>query len=117
MYYVDSYAKEVVREKCKFAAPERYYEYRRGTLEGKIIETYIVSHHPLVVVDFSHLTSDHPSFDPVLLETDRINFFKKHNISRPILYAYTVPPSWYDEEISKIFKFTNIKEEDFKYEI
>ena len=53
MYYVDRYAGEVVREKDIFAAPERYYEYRKGTSNDIIIETYVKSYNPLQLIDFA----------------------------------------------------------------
>lgn len=98
MYYVDKFVGEVVKETDSFAAPERYYEYRKG-IDGIITETYIVSYNPLEVLDFSYVIGD----DREVICMQRDNFFKKNGLSEnPILYAYTVPPEWYEEEIAKV---------------
>lgn len=98
MYYVDKFVGEVVKEINIFAAPERYYEYRKGQ-DGIITETYIVSYNPLEVLDFSYVIGD----DRKVICTQRDNFFKENGLSEnPILYAYTVPPEWYEEEIAKV---------------
>ena len=98
MYYVDRYLGEVVKEKDNFAAPERYYEYRKGT-EGIIKETYIVSYNPLKLIDFAYTLDE----DRKLVSIQRDNLFKEHEMSKnPVLYAYTVPPEWYDQEIAKV---------------
>lgn len=98
MYYVDIFAGEVVKEKDKFAAPERYYEYRKG-IDGIIKETYIVSYNPMKLIDFSYAVRD----DRNLVTAKRDALFKENNISiNPVLYAYTVPPEWYEQEIAKV---------------
>lgn len=98
MFYVDRYAGAIVKEKDSFAAPERYYEYRKGT-EGIIKETYIVSYSPLKLIDFAYAVDD----DRKLVSVQRDNLFEENNMSmNPTLYAYTVPPEWYEEEIAKV---------------
>lgn len=98
MYYVDRYLGVLVKEKDNFAPPERYYEYRKG-LDGIIKETYIVSYHPLKLIDFSYTTEE----DRKLVSIHRDNHFEKYDVSKnAILYAYTVPPEWYEEEVEKI---------------
>lgn len=98
MYYVDRFVGEIVKETDSFAAPERYYEYRKGT-DGIITETYIVSYSPLKLLDFSYVIDD----DRKAICTQRDNFFKENGLSEnPILYAYAVPPEWYEEEIAKV---------------
>ena len=98
MYYVDIFVGEVVKEKDKFAAPERYYEYRKG-IDGIIKETYIVSYNPMKLIDFSYAVRD----DRNLVTAKRDALFKENNISiNPVLYAYTVPPEWYEQEIAKV---------------
>lgn len=98
MYYVDRYAGEIVREKDKYAAPERYYEYRKG-LDGIFTETYIVSYNPLKLTDFSYSVGE----DRKLVSEQRNNHFKKHGVSgNPVLYAYAVPPEWYEIVVSKL---------------
>lgn len=101
MYYVDTYLREIIKEKDKesIAPPERYYEYRRGATNNVIIETYIASHNPLKLIDFSHATEE----DQYALSITRDNFLKEHGVSaNATLYAYTVPSEWYDEEIAKV---------------
>ena len=101
MYYVDTYLREIIKEKDKesIAPPERYYEYRRGVMNDVIIETYIASHNPLKLLDFAHVTG----LDANVLSVMRYNHLKEHGVSEnAILYAYTVPPEWYDEETSKV---------------
>lgn len=96
MFYVDSYTRELVKERDSFAPPERYYEYRRGVNEGIIIETYVASYNPLQLLDFAHVVGD------PMTGVARQNHFDKHGVSQnAILYAYTVPPTWYDEETAK----------------
>lgn len=98
MFYVDRYAGAIVKEKDSFAAPERYYEYRKGT-KGIIKETYIVSYSPLKLIDFAYAVDD----DRKLVSVQRDNLFEENNMSmNPTLYAYTVPPEWYEEEIAKV---------------
>ncbi len=98
MYYVDRYLGELVKEKDNFAAPERYYEYRKGS-DGIVIETYIVSYNPMELIDFSYVVGE----DRKLVTIHRDIFFKENGLSRnPILYAYTVPPEWYESEVAKI---------------
>ena len=98
MYYVDRYLYELVKEKDNFAAPERYYEYRKGT-DGIITETYMINYNPLKLIDFSY-TSDE---DKNLVSIQRDNHFKEHDVDKKsvLLYAYTVPPEWYEQEITK----------------
>lgn len=100
MYYVDRYKMELVKEKDVYAAPERYYEYRKGAMDDVIIETYIVSYNPLKLIDFAYFISD---LDIDKLIMSRNNFFEKHGINGYVsLYAYTVPAEWYDAEVSKV---------------
>lgn len=102
MFYVDIFANELVKEKDKFAAQERYYEYRKGTDDNIIIETYIVEYKPLKVCDFAHeiVTEENKN----MINIGRENFFKEHNIiHNPRLYAYTVPPELYEEVITKLY--------------
>ena len=97
MYYVDRYLGKLVKERDNFAAPERYYEYRKGE-NGVIIETYIISYNPLKLIDFSYVIES----DRDMLSICRNNFFKKHGIGGySTLYAYTVPPEWYEEMVNK----------------
>lgn len=98
MYYVDRFLGILVKEKETYAAPERYYEYRKGTISDAIIETYIVSYNPLKLVDFAYNIES----DGDMLAITRNNFFKKYNIDGyGRLYAYAVPPEWYEEEGDK----------------
>lgn len=98
MYWVDRFAGQIVKEKDKFAPPERYYEYRKGK-NGIIKETYIVSYNPMKLIDFSYAVGD----DRNLVSIQRDNLFKENNISiNPVLFAYTVPPEWYEQEIAKV---------------
>lgn len=104
MYYVDRYIREIVKERDNFAAPERYYEYRKGVSSDIIIETYIKSYSPLQLIDFvrpveSNILSDGRRE----VDVQRDNLFKENNMSiNSVLYAYTVPPEWYEKEIAKI---------------
>lgn len=101
MYYVDTYLREIIKEKDKadIAPPERYYEYRRGTMNDVIIETYIVSYDPLRLIDFAHAIG----LDQYVLSITRDNFLEEHGVNKnATLYAYTVPPEWYDEEVAKV---------------
>lgn len=104
MYYVDRYVMEVVKEKDSFAAPERYYEYRKGTSNDIIIETYIKSYNPLQLIDFTRpIISNILSDGRREVDVQRDNLFKENNMSiNSVLYAYTVPPEWYEEEIAKV---------------
>lgn len=100
MYYVDRYLGKLVKEKNYFAAPERYYEYRKGE-NNTIIETYIISYNPLKLIDFSYTIYE----DRSLVSIHRDAFFKKHDVPKDIdIYAYTVPPEWYEEEVAKLSK-------------
>lgn len=104
MFWVDRYAGEVVKEKDNFAAPERYYEYRKCTSNDIIIETYIKSYSPLQLIDFARpVNSNILSNGKREVDVQRDNLFKENNMSiNSVLYAYTVPPEWYEEEIAKI---------------
>ena len=100
MYWVDAFTKELVKEKEVNAPPERYYEYRKGTLEGVIIETYVKSEEPLELLEFSHPTSDTQTV--ILTSVQRREHLKSHGLSENArLYRYTVPPKWYDEEVAR----------------
>ena len=96
MYYVDRYLGELVKEKDNFAAPERYYEYRKGS-EGIVIETY-VSYNPFKLIDFSYVVEE----DRKLVSIHRDIYLKEHGVDNPVLYAYTVPPEWYETEVAKV---------------
>ena len=104
MYYVDRFAGEVVKERNEFAAPERYYEYRKGVSDGIIIETYIKEYNPLQLIDFVRpVTSNILSDGRREVDVQRDNFFKDNDMSlNSVLYAYTVPPEWYEQEVAKI---------------
>lgn len=104
MYWVDRFAGEVVKERDKFAAPERYYEYRKGILDDIIIETYIKEYNPLQLIDFVHsITSKTLSDGRREVNVQRNNFFKDNDMSlNSVLYAYTVPLEWYEQEIAKL---------------
>lgn len=98
MYYVDRFLNQLVTEIDTFAAPERYYEYRKG-IDGIIKETYIVSYNPLKLINFAYTVDE----DKDILARNRNAFFKEHDISGyASLYAYTVPPKWYEEEVAKV---------------
>lgn len=98
MYYVDIFAHELVKEKDINSPPERYYEYRKG-IDGVITETYIAYYNPLKLIDFSYTVDE----DRSLLHIKRKLYLDKYGISANAqLYAYTVPPEWYEEQISKI---------------
>lgn len=102
MYYVDRFLGEVVKEKNNFDPPERYYEYRRGFDDEIITETYIVSYYPLRLIDFSY-TIDRLRRDGKSISMERNILLEEHGISKnPILYAYTVPSEWYEEEVARI---------------
>lgn len=99
MYYVDRYLGELIKEEEKetYAAPERYYEYRKGT-DGIIKETYIASYNPIKFIDFTYTIEE----DRKLVSIHRDIFFEKHGVSKnAVLYAYTVPPEWYEIEVDK----------------
>ena len=104
MFWVDRFAGEVVKEKDNFAAPERYYEYRKGTSNDIIIETYVKSYNPLQLVDFARPVKSNILYDGRReVDVQRDNLFKENNMSiNSVLYAYTVPPKWYEKEIAKI---------------
>ena len=104
MYYVDRYVGEVVKEKDNFAAPERYYEYRKGASNDIIIETYVKSYSPLQLIDFARpVKSNILSDGRREVDVQRDNLFKENDMSiNSVLYAYTVPPEWYEEEIAKV---------------
>lgn len=104
MYWVDRFAMEIVEKKDEFAPPERYYEYRKGVSDDIIIETYIKAYHPLQLVDFAHsITSAILSDGRREVNVQRDNFFKDNGMSSySVLYAYTVPPKWYEQEIAKL---------------
>ena len=104
MYWVDRFEGEVVKERDNFAAPERYYEYRKGVLDDVIIETYIKEYNPLQLIDFAHsITSKTLSDGRREVNVQRDNFFKDNDMSlNSVLYAYTVPPEWYEQEIAKL---------------
>ena len=97
MYYVDRYLGEVVKEKDDFAAPERYYEYRKGQ-DDIVIETYIMSYNPLKLIDFSYTIKE----DRKLVTIHRDIYFEEHGVKNSVLYAYTVPPEWYEKEVAKV---------------
>lgn len=104
MFYVDRFVGKIVKEKDEFAAPERYYEYRKGTSNDIIIETYIKTYNPFQLIDFVR-----PVIGYILSEgrrevdVQRDNLFKENNMSmNSVLYAYTVPPEWYEQEIAKV---------------
>lgn len=104
-YYVDAYLHELVKEKDVFAPPERYYEYRKG-IDEIIIETYIASYNPLKLIDFAHGAGE----DQYLLSIQRKNFLEEHGMSRGAqLYAYTVPPSWFEDAILKFAKMEDVE--------
>lgn len=118
MYWIDRFAMEIVKEKDKSAPPERYYEYRKGVSNDIIIETYIKDYNPLQLVDFTRsITSKTLSDGRREVDVLRDSFFKENDTSlNSVLYAYTVPPKWYDQEISKL-EDDNIKtriEEDLQ---
>jgi hypothetical protein len=104
MFWVDRFAGEVVKEKDNFAAPERYYEYRKGISNDIIIETYVKSYNPLQLLDFARpVNSEILSDGRREVDVQRDNLFKENNMSiNSVLYAYTVPPEWYEQEIAKI---------------
>jgi len=91
-YYVDARTREVV---CKeqldlnMLAPELYYEYRCGVLDGVITETWYCGNDE--VLDFC-TTINNPYKDK-----ERSMHFKRHGASPLYLLAYTVPPKWYEE--------------------
>lgn len=98
MYYVDRFLGELTKERSNYAPPERYYEYRKGT-DGIVKETYMINYNPLELIDFSHASDD----DWKLVAIQRKNHFEEHGIDEKsvLLYAYTVPPEWYEKEVSK----------------
>lgn len=101
MYYVDTFAGELVKEKEVNAPPERYYEYRKGTLDGVIIETYIKPCSPLKLLDYAR-SIDTPSG---LAYVERCGILTKNGLPTDApLFRYTVPPKWYDEEVAKYEK-------------
>ena len=104
MYYVDRFTGEVVKERNEFAVPERYYEYRKGVLDDIVIETYIKEYNPLQLIDFVHsITSETLSDGRKEVDIRRDNFFKDNDMRLDSdLYAYTVPPEWYEQEITKL---------------
>lgn len=98
MYYVDRYLGEVVKEKDNFAAPERYYEYRKGT-DGIVKETYIVDYDPLKLIDFVYPVDEDLDF----VYIKRNILLKEYGVyEHPVLYAYAVPPEWYDQAVENI---------------
>ena len=104
MYYVDRFTGEVVKERNEFAAPERYYEYRKGVLDDIVIETYIKEYNPLQLIDFVHsITSETLSDGRREVDVRRDNFFKDNDMRLDSeLYAYTVPPEWYEQGIARL---------------
>lgn len=101
MYYIDAYLKKIVDKKDFYAAPERYIEYRVGVFNNMVKETYIASYNPLTFIDFAY--SAYEERDAI--SAKRSIFFKMNKLSNDlILFAYTVPPKWYVEEIEKFKK-------------
>lgn len=92
-YYVDVRSNEITTDIYNLA-PELYYSYEKGTMEGVIIEKYYCGKNECI--NFSH---SYPSDEHVNLE--RHLHFKKHNASPSYMYAYVVPPSIYEEVIKK----------------
>jgi hypothetical protein len=53
----------------------------------------------LKLIDFSYTVDE----DRKLVSIHRDNHFEEHGVSKNsvLLYAYTVPPEWYEEEVGK----------------
>ena len=104
MYFVDTFTRELTQEKEKYAPPERYYEYRKGVMDGVFIETYVVSYEPLTLINFAYTEEVRN------LYYARKKFLERYGVSlNAPLYAYTVPPKWYEEEVEAKFKESESK--------
>lgn len=100
--WVDTFKNEIVLEKEKNAPPERYYQYIKGVSDDIIIETYVVSEQPLMLLDFAHLASKNMD-DVYMTSIERKHFLREHGISSNArLYSYIVPPTWFNEELEKL---------------
>lgn len=101
MFYVDIFNQTIVKEKEQNALPERYYKYRKGMLDKRITETYIISRNPLKLVSFYYSIEDNKG----LISAKRLKFWKEYNIfDIPTLYSLTVPPKIYEETIRDVEK-------------
>ena len=104
MYFVDTFTRELTEEKEKYAPPERYYEYRKGVMDGVFIETYVVSYEPLTLINFAYIEEERK------LYYARKEFLERYGVSlNAPLYAYTVPPKWYEEEVEAKLKESESK--------
>ena len=100
MYYIDRYLGRLVDEIDPYAPPERYIEYREGA-DDVVVEKYVVSYNPLAAIDFAYSTNEERD----MLSAKRSIFFKMNKLPNDlVLFAYTVPPKWYEEEIEKFKK-------------
>lgn len=97
MFFVDTFTRALTKEKEKNAPPERYYEYRKGVMDGVFIETYVVSYKPLTLIDFAYTE------EVQKLYYARKEYLERYGVSlNAPLYAYTVPPKWYEEAEKKL---------------
>ncbi len=103
MYYVDKRTMEVFKDlDTSYLAPEEYYEYRCGSLEDIITETWYVTDNKAKdnkdnkVIDFAFRMGD------VLKNSQRAAHFKLHGVTPHYLRCYTVPPSVFNEIISEM---------------
>jgi len=98
-YFVDKRIMEVVKEDeldFNMLAPEMYYEYRKGVNEGIIIEKWQLPNGKNI--DFASATGDQ------MKSKQREAHFKRHGCYDEYKYliAYTVPPSWFKEQIEEL---------------
>jgi hypothetical protein len=88
---------EIVKEEDidkRYLAPELYYEYIRGTVEGIIKEVWCVGENRYL--DFVTGTNNYNK------DIERTAYFKIHKVTPLYLKSYIVPPSWFDIEISRM---------------
>jgi hypothetical protein len=107
-YYIDARTREVT-EDVSLLAPELYWEYLKGTMEGVIVENWYCgideSTGSPMAISFSHAT------DLQFVGVARQEHFKRHKANVQYLMSYTVPPSWYDETIAEYLSDTTDEDE------
>lgn len=98
MYWVDKSTGKIVSKRDKSRPLWAYYEYRRGSIDGVIIETYIIGDNPFRQIDFAHCVGG------MYVNLKRDYHFKKHGVDRNNvrLHAISVPPKEYDEKIKEL---------------
>ncbi len=71
-----------------------FYKYIRGETEGVILENWYVGN--------GNSLSYAYSIENTLASLGRKTHFEKNKVSPTYLISYTVPPSWFDKEVSSL---------------